>query len=154
MNLINSKKALHYTKVFVFFFVCGITSCFSHKDVFRQTLNDGTEMTGARTFRHKKENNYFRVVGKNEKQKFQVEFLLNRFTCDTIVKKIFKNGRAKVLILTDDIRPDYPISAEDKVVFEKAAPFLSPDNKCYSTFINMATGYKIVYEGKIKKPFF
>jgi hypothetical protein len=148
MRQSNSIRRTKLFTVIFFFFTCVNSSCFSHKEVFNHTLSDGTKVTGIRSFNHRKENAYFIVAGKNEKERFHLEYFIQRFGCDTILKKIFENRKVTVLFLTNEAKPDYPISSEDKLVFEFAKPYLTNGN-CYSETIGNATGYKVYYKGKV-----
>ena len=128
-----------------------ISSCNKGYKLF-QERNDNNDFFGAEIETMKNNNKikskWILAVRFNEKQKIHDEYHINRLSCDTILKKIFNKRNVKVLILTNDMKFDFPVTKEDKILYDKLKTFIVPSNSCYLGFVDNATGYKLIYDGK------
>jgi hypothetical protein len=138
--------------IFLFFLSGYLISCCNSKELAYGRLPDGTYMAVSRPADCKKHRDNLYLVGvRGLYPHLHHEYFINRFTCDTIVKKIFTRKIVTIMYLTSESNYDRPITEEDKKLFSMAIPFVDSTNTCYRDFINNAKGYKLYYEGKRKR---
>ena len=133
------------------FFISGIilfiSSCCSHKRLFTEKLDDGSDFFGVKqTCSNAKSNRYILAAVSNKKSKMKISYVINRFDCDTMTKKTFVGKKAQVLLFTTDSKFNLPITDFDKKVLKKMIPFVDSSNKCFEKFIDNVTGFNIIFE--------
>lgn len=98
-------------------------------------MDDGSKLVGSMQNYKTEEKSYFIASRFNTKEKKQYEYHFDILSCDTVAKKIFFGKNVTILFLTNEKKIDYPITNEDKIVFEKMEPFIETKNKCFNNTI-------------------
>ena len=137
----------------MFFLIeCCNISCCSTKTLFIEKPQDGLEIVGSKQkCTSGKKGKYLLLDVKDKNNKVHSQYFVNRFSCDTLTKKVFKDKKVQVLIFTTDSKIDLPVTGTDRSMLSKMTAFVDSSNFCLVNFINNIKGFTIYYDGKVKK---
>lgn len=130
--------------------IAWLASCYGYKKVLTENLTDGTSIILIRPTKKLSEYRYLSAAH----GKYNVmhdEYRINRFSCDSIIKLIFKKGDVTILYLTNEKISPYEVTKEDRLIYEKANPYIDSSNREYANFIKEAKGYRVHYSGKFHR---
>ncbi len=139
----------HVPHILCLISICTISGCTTWQKLYKEKLNDGTYIQLSRPA-NVPDYRYLSGV-RGLYNVMHHEYLINIYSCDSIFKRIYSKGKVSFLILINDENPNYPVTDEDKLIFQKAILYIDPGNKCFVEFISRAKGYRVYYEGPVKK---